>query len=262
VFTAVALLSIAQLATRWDDIEDRAGVGLHAAMAGGMAAMSLPGPGPFADSAWAIAFAATGSWALAALWRRAQAARRASPGQRSWAPTGSAAHHLLGSVVMLVAFGIGHGAHTTGDVASASPIAHAAPSGEADAGAGAGAGADEHDGHGEDGAGHGGAGRGDATAAGLRLTPAVDDAVRTAATWPAVWPLAGVGFLAYGAWSVRGGADAPACRHCAARAARARVRLRQAPRRTRLAAAALGPVPTRAAAVAMAGGMATMAFAL
>ena len=252
VFTAVAVLSIAQLATRWDALEDRPGVGLHAGMAAGMAAMSLPGPGPFADSAWVIAFAATGAWAARALWRRFRAARAAEPASRSWVLTGAAAHHLLGSIVMVVAFGMGHGAHGVADPAAATPADGAAHTAAAHAAHEA-AGGNGHAGH---------AGGHDAATAGLRLTPALDDAVRAAGTWPIVWPVAGVGFLAYGFWSVRGGEDAPACQHCAARKARAKQRRKRQPAPQRLATAALGPGPTRAAALAMAGGMAAMAFAL
>lgn len=325
LFAVVAVVSAAQLAARWGDIDDRGGVALHAVMASGMAAMSLPGPGPLSDTTWVVAFGVAAAWALLAVGRRAWATWQRPVPSRSWMPTGGAAHHLLASAVMVVAFGVGHGSHDHG--ADAEPIAavrSAADSGSAstsddshhkhpgaspsedpgaehadhagDAGdeyrrdrarhadhtdaaqaadaaraagyAGAGheghgtadatpAGSERHESHGTDAAHPGHAGH-VATTAGVQLSPAVDDAIRSAAGWPVVWQLAALAFVAYGTWNVRGGQEAPACRHCAARAQPDD----GASQARRLGRAAIGPGATRACAAVMAGGMAAMAFVM
>lgn len=346
VFAVVALVSIGQLAARWTDIDDRGGVALHAVMAVGMAAMSLPGAGPLSDTAWVVVFGLATAWALGALGRRAWATWHRPAAQRSWILTGGAAHHVLASAVMVVAFGVGHGSHDH-DV-DVSPVAALRPVGSGSAGAGVearvggaadgsaheahegheahqgegdgdGSGHDGHEGHeaheGEgDGSGHeghdghegheghegdgSGAGAGDGSGhdghesegdgsgheghegheghgghagagsaghqasdvatAGVQLSPGVDGAIRAPANWPVVWQLAALAFVVYGVWSVRGGQEAPACKHCAARAQPDD----GAGRARRLARAAIGPAAARACAVVMAGGMAAMAFVL
>jgi hypothetical protein len=320
LFAVVAVVSAAQLAARWGDIDDRGGVALHAVMASGMAAMSLPGPGPLSDTTWVVAFAVAAAWALVTIGRRAWATWQRPAPSRSWTLTGGAAHHLLASAVMVVAFGVGHGSHEHG--ADAEPIAAvrsdsaaAAASASADShrkhpgaspseGAGdehagdedrrdrarhadhtdaaqaaeaaraaahaghAGheghgaaeaeatpAGPERHESHGTDAAHPGHAGH-VATTAGVQLSPAVDDAIRSAAGWPVVWQLAALAFVAYGTWSVRGGQEAPACRHCAARARPDD----GASRARRLGRAAIGPGAARACAAVMGGGMAAMAL--
>ena len=315
VFAVVAAVSAAQLATRWGDIEDRGGVALHVVMASGMAAMSLPGPGPLSDTTWVVAFGAAAAWALVTVGRRAWGTWRRPARSRSWVLTGGAAHHLLASAVMVVAFGVGHGSHDHGadtrpiaavrpagshhkqpaaspsedgqgtggedrrdrarhaDHTNAAQAAEAARAAEAHAPAAGQAGRSGHGdrtghaghaghaGHGADPAAppdHPGHASHAATTAGVQLSPAVDDAIRAAAGWPVVWQVAALAFVAYGAWSVRGGQEAPACKHCAAR-----VRPDDgAGRALRLGRTAIGPGATRACAAVMAGGMAAMALLL
>jgi len=88
-------------------------------MAAVMAAMMMPSGGPVPRGMWLIAFGASTGWAALVLARLgpASGAAELTMGTAVWrraaAPT---AHHLVASMFMLYAYGVGHGRHASNEV--------------------------------------------------------------------------------------------------------------------------------------------------
>ncbi len=115
VFAAVAIVSLARLAVAPYDSGHggRAGALAHSTMAAGMAAMTLPAADPVPQWVWLVAFASVAGWFAGQLLRLGPASGPAglAMGRHAWRRSaGPAAHHLAGSLLMLAAIAVGHGA--------------------------------------------------------------------------------------------------------------------------------------------------------
>jgi len=115
VFAAVAIVSLARLAVAPYDSGHggRAGALAHSTMAAGMAAMTLPAADPVPQWVWLVTFASVAGWFAGQLLRLGPASGPAglAMGRHAWRRSaGPAAHHLAGSLLMLAAIAVGHGA--------------------------------------------------------------------------------------------------------------------------------------------------------
>lgn len=218
----------------------RAGMAAEGVMAAGMAAMTMPSGGPVPRGVWLVAFGASAGWFALVLVRLGSASGPAglAMGPAAWRrAAGPAAHHLVASMFMLFAFGVGHGRHTS----------HEAATTGVEAGLGSAAGHVGHEGH------SGLAGPPDGGLAGppggLLPTP--------------VGVLLGLGFLLWVAWwavhLIRGSGVQPGAAAAAHRPA-------GPPGSGRLVAVLrsvlLGRLLTSSCSIAMGVGMAAMAFAM
>ncbi len=120
VFGVIAVLALARLVLSPRGVS-RAGMAAEVVMAAGMAAMMMPSGGPIPRGMWLIAFGASAGWAALVLARLGPASGAAglAMGPAAWrraaAPT---AHHLVVSMFMLFAYGVGHGRYASHEVAA------------------------------------------------------------------------------------------------------------------------------------------------
>lgn len=99
----------------------RAGLAAEVVMAAGMAAMAMPSGGPVPRGVWLVTFGASAGWFALVLVRLGPASGPAglAMGPAAWRrAAGPAAHHLVASVFMLFAYGVGHGRHTSHEAAA------------------------------------------------------------------------------------------------------------------------------------------------
>lgn len=213
LFAAMAA-ALAALRLSGREVLSHRATGLHVVMAAGMAAMSQPRFDPLPAEAWMVVFAGAAVAAVVVCGRHAP---------------GHAAHHVVGSLFMVVAFAAGHGAHGTeggqGGPAAGSHRMLDPATGEVVTMAGSSHGPGHSPGHGEGG------------------RSALAGTVGDLAAWP-IWPLVGAGFVAYALWLAWGLCGR---RYPSFLPGRGTTALR---------------LPDLACGALMAAGMATMAFAL
>jgi len=115
VFGVVAVLVLVRLVLSRRGVS-RAGLAAEVVMAAGMAAMAMPSGGPVPRGAWLAAFGASAGWSALVLLRLGPASGPAglAMGPAAWRRAAApAAHHLVASIFMLFAYGVGHGRHTS-----------------------------------------------------------------------------------------------------------------------------------------------------
>lgn len=120
VFGVIAVLVFIRLVLSRHEV-GRAGMAAEVVMAAGMAAMAMPSGGPIPRGMWLIAFGASAGWFALVLLRLGPASAPAglAMGPAAWRRAAApAAHHLVASMFMLFAYGVGHGRHTRHEVAA------------------------------------------------------------------------------------------------------------------------------------------------